>query len=293
MRLDVALIKRHPSLSRRKAKDVIEKGQVTVGGALVLEAGREVADADEITWDPSRKARRRARSSLPLLYEDDRLLIVDKPSGLLTVPTSATIQDEDTAAARVREYVRHLRPRNPYVGIVHRIDRETSGALAFALDTETRHALIDLISRHAIERRYLALVRGEPRTDRGTIDAPIGDVYREGRRRIARKGEPSREARTHFEVRERFGAAALVSLALETGRQHQIRLHLADLGHPVLGDQVYGASSAPVPKLRVPRVMLHAESLGLLHPWTSEEILARSPLPADFASVLQVLRRRM
>jgi 23S rRNA pseudouridine1911/1915/1917 synthase len=292
MRLDLALIHRHPELSRRKARDVIEKGQVTVDGALALEAGQEVAEGAGIEWDPNRKARRRARSTLPLLYEDARLVIVDKPAGLLTVPSAPDARDEDTALARVREYVRHLRPRDPYVGLVHRIDRGTSGAVAFALDADTRQALIALFGRHAIERRYLALVRGVPRADRGRIDAPIEDEYRGGRRHVARGASASREAVTHYEVKERLGDAALVALRLETGRQHQIRLHLTHIGHPILGDSVYGAERASVRGVVARRPMLHAQSLGFKHPWTGDAIQAHSPLPADFAEVLAELKRR-
>jgi 23S rRNA pseudouridine1911/1915/1917 synthase len=291
MRLDVALIRLHADLSRRKSRDVIEKGQVTVDGAVVLEAGHEVTEAAAIAWDPNRKARRRARLSLPLLYEDARFVIVDKPAGLLTVPTSPDAHDEDTAFARVLEYAHHLRPNDPYVGLVHRIDRGTSGAIAFALDHDTRQTLINLFSRHAIERRYLALVHGVPREDRGRIDAPIADEYRDGRRHLARGGGPSSPAVTHYEVRERLGRAALVELRLETGRQHQIRLHLAHLGHPILGDQVYNEVRTAVAGLITKRPMLHAESLGFAHPWTGQPVRARSPLPADFTEALKVLRR--
>jgi 23S rRNA pseudouridine1911/1915/1917 synthase len=292
MRLDLALIQRYPDLSRRKAREAIEKGQVTVDGAIRLEAGHEVTETAAIVWDANRKARRRARSSLPLLYEDARLLIVDKPTGLLTVPTATDVHEEDTALARIREYLHHLRPHDPYVGLVHRIDRGTSGAVAFALDGETRHALIQLFSRHAIERRYLALVKGEPGPDRGRIDVPIKDEYREGRRHLSHGESSGRDAVTHFEVRERLGDAALLELRLETGRQHQIRLHLTHLGHPILGDKVYGAARAWVRGVTLRRPMLHAASLGFTHPWTGDPVRAESPLPADFADLLTALRRR-
>jgi 23S rRNA pseudouridine1911/1915/1917 synthase len=292
MRLDLALIQRHPELSRRKAREVIEKGQVSVAGEVVLEAGRDVGAGATVEWNPHRKARRRARSTIPLLYEDERLLIADKPAGLLTVPSSPDARDEDTAVARVREYVTHLRPHRPYVGLVHRIDRDTSGALVFALDAETREALIALISAHRIERRYLALVHGEPREDDGRIDAPIHDEYEGGRRRVATRGEPSRPAVTHWRVRERLGRAALLELRLETGRQHQIRIHLAHVGHPILGDRTYGPDRAPSLGARAPRQMLHAERLGFEHPWTGAAVAAESPVPVDFAVLLRMLRRR-
>jgi 23S rRNA pseudouridine1911/1915/1917 synthase len=294
MRLDVALIQRHPDLSRRRARDVIEKGQVTVAGEVVLEAGLDVDEGAAIEWDPNRKARRRVRSRIPLLFEDDRLLVVDKPAGLLTVPSSPDARDEDTAVSRVREYVAFLRPRNPYVGLVHRIDRDTSGAVMFALDPDTRHALIELVSAHRIDRQYLALVHGALREEKGRIDAPIHEEYEGGRRRIAARGEPARDAVTYWKVRERFGtAAALIELTLETGRQHQIRIHLAHVGHPILGDRTYGAERTLSIGVRIPRQMLHAEVLGFDHPWTDAKVAVRSTMPVDFAVVLRTLRRRI
>ena len=262
-RLDVALIRAHPELSRRKARDVIEKGQVTVDGATWLDAGRAVAGTERIEWDANRPARRRARSSLPLLHEDSHLLVVDKPAGLLSVPSAPDAADEDTAVARVRDYVRHLRPRRPYVGLVHRLDRDTSGALVFALDPETRDALRALFRHHHIERRYLALVAGAPRGERGEVDLALRDEYEGGRRGVARPGEASRPALTRWRVVERFPGAGLLEVELETGRQHQIRVHLAHVGMPVLGDGVYGKDvRAPV---AVRRQMLHARQRAL-HP---------------------------
>jgi 23S rRNA pseudouridine1911/1915/1917 synthase len=290
MRLDVALIRAHPGLSRRKAREVIEKGQVTVDGAISLDAGRSVSGSERIEWNPNRPARRRARSSLPLLYEDAQILVVDKPAGLLSVPSSPEATEEDTVLARVRDYVRHLRPRQPYVGLVHRLDRDTSGALAFALDPETRDALRALFRHHRIERRYLALVAGAPRGERGEVDLALRDEYEGGRRGVARTGEPARPALTRWRVVERFPAAALLEVELETGRQHQIRVHLAHVGLPVLGDRLYGKD---VPRLvSAGRQMLHAQRLGLTHPSTGQSLGVESPLPSDFAKALATLRAK-
>jgi 23S rRNA pseudouridine1911/1915/1917 synthase len=290
MRLDVALIQAHPGLSRRKAREVIEKGQVTVDGAMSLDAGRSVAGSERIEWDANRPARRRARSSLPLLYEDAQILVVDKPAGLLSVPSAPDAQDEDTVLARVRDYVRRLRPRQPYVGLVHRLDRDTSGALAFALDAGTRDALRALFRHHRIERRYSALVAGVPRDDRGEVDLALRDEYEGGRRAVARSGEPARPALTRWRVVERFPAAALLEVELETGRQHQIRVHLAHVGWPLLGDRVYGKDvRSPV---RVRRHMLHAQQLGFAHPGTGQTLRVESPLPPDFAKALAALRAK-
>jgi 23S rRNA pseudouridine1911/1915/1917 synthase len=287
--LDLALIRAHPELSRRKAREVIEKGQVNVDGTTAVDAGRTVDGTERIEWDANRPARRRARSSVPLLYEDARVLVVDKPAGLLSVPSSPDASGEDTVLARVRDYVRHLRPRHPYVGVVHRLDRDTSGALAFALDPGTRESLRALFRHHRIERRYAALVAGTPRGERGDVDLPLREQYEGGRRGVARPGEASRAALTRWRVVERFPGAALLEVELETGRQHQIRVHLAHVGLPVLGDAVYGKDvRAPVPARRQ---MLHARLLGFTDPQTGQKVRAESPLPADFAKALAALRQ--
>jgi 23S rRNA pseudouridine1911/1915/1917 synthase len=290
MRLDLALIRQHPGLSRRKARQVIEKGQVTVDGKVALLPGEEVTDRAPIRWDPNRKAQPRARLALPLLHRDLSTIVVDKPAGLLAVPAPAE-PEADTALARVREYVRHLTPRRPYVGVVHRLDRDTSGALAFALNPAMRESLRTLFREHRIERRYLALVVGSPRQDRGVVDAPIHDLYVGGRRRVAGSGEPSRPALTRFVVVERFEGAALLEVDLETGRQHQIRIHLAHVGLPVLGDPVYGQAGRRS-SVVAPRQMLHARRLAFIHPETSQRIEVESPLPEDFRRALKELRRR-
>jgi 23S rRNA pseudouridine1911/1915/1917 synthase len=290
MRLDLALIDAHPELSRRKAREVIEKGQVTVDGVTSLDAGRSVAGSERIEWNRNRPARRRARSSLPLLYEDAQILVVDKPAGLLSVPSSPDATDEDTALARVRDYVGHLRPRLPYVGLVHRLDRDTSGTLAFALDPETRDALRALFRHHRIERVYLALVAGAPRGERGEVDLALRNEYAGGRRGIARPGDAARPALTRWRVIERFPGAALLEVELETGRQHQIRVHLAHVELPVLGDRLYGKDAPRLVAVR--RQMLHARRLGFAHPGTGQTLRVESPLPEDFERALTTLRAK-
>jgi 23S rRNA pseudouridine1911/1915/1917 synthase len=286
-RLDLLLIARHPGLSRRRAQAVIEKGQVSVGGELVREPGRRVAEDAAVTWDPNRPALPRARLDLPRLHEDEHVLVVDKPAGLLSVPAPGST--EDSVLAHVAEYVRRLQ-RGGFVRAIHRLDRETSGALALALSREAADALIALFRDHRIERLYLALVAGAPRADAGVVDAPIRERYEGGRRGVARPGEPAQQARSRWRVVERFEDAALVEVSLDTGRQHQIRAHLAHVGLPVLGDPVYGRGSvAPVPARRV---MLHAASLGFVHPVTGQALRVESPLPEDFRRALAKLRRQ-
>jgi 23S rRNA pseudouridine1911/1915/1917 synthase len=297
-RLDLRLIAAYPELSRRKAREVIEKGQVTVDGALSREPGLKVAPTAAIVWDPNRKALSRARLSLPRLYEDETLLVVDKPAGLLTLPSAPGKESEDTARDRVLHYVAKLHPRRPYVGVVHRLDRDTSGALAFALTPAAREALRELFRSHALTRKYLAIVRlrAPLAADHGVIDLPVHVDYVAGRRRIARPDEPSLPAVTRYRVRERFGNAALLEVELQTGRQHQIRLHLAHREMPVLGDPVYGAErgghASGGQRLLVDRQMLHAWRLELTHPLSGVSVRAESPLPEDFQAALAELRRR-
>jgi 23S rRNA pseudouridine1911/1915/1917 synthase len=289
MRLDLVLIGLHPTLSRRRARAAIEKGQVTVDGTRVREAGHEVPEGAAVVWDPHRKALPRARCSLPILHEDEHVLVIDKPAGLLTVPSGPGQQDEDTALARVRDYVNHLRPRGAFVERVHRLDRNTTGALAFALSREARAGLIQIFRAHQIERRYLAIVEGEPAADRGVVDAPIRDEWVSGRRGVARDTEAGKAARTRWRVRERLAGATLLEVDLDTGRQHQIRVHLAHVGLPVLGDRVYGRGSAGRATSRRP--MLHAQRLAFVHPLTGERVAVESPLPDDFTRALSRLRR--
>lgn len=288
MRLDLALIRRHPELSRRRAQAAIEKGQVNVDGARVREPGRDVGKDAVIDWDPNRRALPVARCSLPLLYEDPHLLVVDKPAGLLSVPTGPG-EDEDTALRRVQEYVARLRRRQGYVERVHRLDRDTSGTLAFALSREARSGLIRTFRAHRIERRYLTLVAGAPREDAGVIDAPLRESWERGRRGVAREGEASQAARTRWTVKERLDGAALLEVTLDTGRQHQIRVHLAHVDLPVLGDRVYGVRRVGPTHAR--RMMLHAERLAFSHPVTGGPVVAVSPRPEEFGRILARLRR--
>ena len=288
MRLDLLLIRRYPALSRRKARDVIEKGQVSVGAELVREAGRDLPEAAAISFDPNRKALPKARLTLPVLHQDEHVLVIDKPAGLLSVPATPGAGAEDTALGRVQDYARRLKPHGGYAERVHRLDRDTSGALAFALSREARAGLIRTFRDHRIERRYLAIVAGQPRAESGTIDAPVREAWVSGRRGVAAPGEAAQPARTHWRLCERLAGASLVELTLETGRQHQVRVHLAHLGLPILGDPVYGRPGRGRPLASRP--MLHAAHLAFAHPVTGVKVAVDSPLPADFARVLAKLR---
>ncbi|MCC7126871.1 MAG: RluA family pseudouridine synthase, partial [Acidobacteria bacterium] len=226
-------------------------------------------------------AQRRGRDvpRLNLLHVEPDLVVVNKPAGLLTIPTAPGRGDhEDTLMGRAREYARHKRGRQAYVGMLHRLDRGTSGALAIALSPAVHTEGRAMFRGHHFERTYLAIVEGVPAKDEGTIDLPISAEHRDGRRGVADDEDEAMTARTYYRVRERFGdRAALVEVTLDTGRQHQIRVHMSAIGHPLVGDRVYGrARDSARPG---DRPLLHAWRLAFPHPLTGQRIAVEAPLP--------------
>jgi 23S rRNA pseudouridine1911/1915/1917 synthase len=294
VRLDAAVSKAF-SLSRRAARVAVRAGRVDLDGAVADEPGLEVGDNPRLEFSPGRPALYRVRTRLSVLAEDEDFLIVDKPAGLLTVPTAE--RERDTLLARVLDYLGHRYRRRPVAFVVHRLDRDTTGAVVFARTRPALHFLQDLFRRHVIDREYLALVEGSLEPS-GTFSADLaGDGVRL-KRGVAAPGQRGKRAVTHYRTIERLSQASLVAVRLETGRTHQIRVHFAAAGHPVLGDRVYGrprrgskigpGRAKPEP----PRQMLHARLLGFAHPSTGEPVRAESPLPADFRETLEFLRRK-
>ncbi len=286
-RLDLR-VARDFGLSRRKAQDVIAAGQVDVGPTRVRDAGHRVEPSQPVNFNPNRRREEAIRLSLPSVHQDEHLVVVDKPPGLLTVPTDGGSND-DSVLSRLRADLTRVRGPRAYVGALHRLDRGTSGLVAMALSRECHAAGRAAFRDHAFLRRYLALVEGVPRTATGTIDLPIADEYESGQRHIARDDdEPSRHAVTHYRVQERLNRAALLEVELDTGRQHQIRLHLRAIGHPIIGDGVYG----PNKRSASSRPFLHACKLAFPHPLSGAPIDCESELPRDFADALRRLRRQ-
>ena len=289
-----------PDVSWTRIREAIARGQVTVDDRIVRDPGALVDAGAAIVFDPARPRLPHARLALSRLYEDDDILVIDKPAGLLTMATDAMARhDEDTVLARAKAYASHLRGRSGYAGLLHRLDRDTSGAMALALSREAHARGRELFGDHAFERHYLAIVRGVPERDHDTVDAPVWHAYSSGRRRLARPHESGREAVTHYSVRERFDDAALVELELDTGRQHQIRLHMESLGHPLVGDEVYGVEEAGragragrAVDGAATRQMLHAWRLAFPHPLHGMMIRVEAPVPDDFTRVLRALRAR-
>ena len=217
-----------------------------------------------------------------IAYEDEHLLVVDKPAGVVVHPAaghgSGTLVHGLVGRAGGGE---EGRP-----GIVHRLDRDTSGLLVVARSEEAHRRLQNMVRRRALEREYLALVRGRPRSWQGRIEAPIGRDRRDPTR-ISLDTDRAKDAVTHFELRELLREHALLAVRLETGRTHQIRVHLAAIGLPVSGDPIYGVPG----DLGLERQFLHAARLAFPHPFTGERVEVGSPLPPDLAAALERARR--
>jgi len=222
---------------------------------------------------------------LSVVYEDDHLLVVDKPAGMVVHPAAGHARGTLVHGLLARGVAGGSEPERP--GIVHRLDRDTSGLLVVARDGETHRRLQRLIRRRELVREYLALVRGRPLSWRGRIEAPIGRD-RNDHTRVSLDTDVPREAVTHFEVVELLPAHALLRVRLETGRTHQIRVHLAAVDLPVSGDPVYGSAG----DLGLTRQFLHAARLAFPHPITGAEVDVESPLPPELAEALERARTR-
>ena len=281
-RLDRVLSTRPEVGTRAAAERLIGGGAVAVDGrsrpkSHRLEGGElvEVLLPAEATLAPE---------ALPLrvAYEDEHLLVVDKPAGLVVHPTGRPVPGT-LAGGLLALGAAGGEEGRP--GIVHRLDRDTSGLLLVARSGDAHRRLARLIRRREVERRYLALVRGEPRSRTGRIEAPIGRDRRDRTRHSLDTATP-RQSVTWFELLEQLPAHALLEVRLETGRTHQIRVHLEAIDLPVAGDPVYGVKS----DLGLARQFLHAHRLRLRHPFTGEELDVSSPLPEDLAEALECAR---
>jgi 23S rRNA pseudouridine1911/1915/1917 synthase len=291
MRLDKLVAERF-GLSRRGAQEAVRRGHVDVAGQTSLEPGQEVGPATPLVYNPNRPRPETAARRIKVLYQDRHILVVDKPAGLLTQPTPA--REPDTLVERAGRYLTRTRGEaRPYVGIVHRLDRDTSGVILIVCSPRALRPFQALFRAHTIERRYLAVVEGALGPDCGTIDLPLVADRGDGRRGAARTAGQGVPAVTHYEVVERFrSTATLVACRLETGRTHQIRIHLAELGHPVVSEPVYRPAARPPFPAPFSRQALHAEALGFIHPLTGMGLRIEAPLPADLADWIGLLRHR-
>jgi 23S rRNA pseudouridine1911/1915/1917 synthase len=290
MRLDQALARLLPQHSRSRLKAWIESGDVQVDGATVLPrhklAGGESIAVRARAAPPGADAAE--AMPLPIAYEDEAIVVIDKPAGLVVHPGAG-----NRSGTLLNALLHHLPALAalPRAGIVHRLDKDTSGLMVVAKTPQAQTDLVRQLQARSVHRHYVALAHGDIERDI-VVDAPIGrhPVQRTTMAVVA-SGKP---ARTHVDVLERHGIATLVRCRLETGRTHQIRVHLASIGHPLVGDPVYRSrrSVARPPVLAdFPRQALHAEHLALLHPVTRRECRWTAPLPADLAALIERVRR--
>ncbi len=291
-RLDVWLARRLPALSRARLQALIRAGSVTVNGAAVKEH-RPVRAGDNIALvvpAPAPVALRPEAIPLAILHEDADLIVLDKPAGLVVHPAAG-----HATGTLVHALLHHAGPEfaiggDQRPGIVHRLDRDTSGVMVVAKTAAAQAALVAQFQRRRVSKTYVALVWGVPDPARGTIATLIGRHTRD-RKKMSAVPNTGRPAVTHYAVVESFGPAALVRLKPETGRTHQLRVHLAHRGHPVVGDTVYGRRATAGLPAPAPRQMLHAETLAFDHPATGRRLEFTAPWPADFRDLAGALRR--
>jgi 23S rRNA pseudouridine1911/1915/1917 synthase len=295
LRLDQALSELFPDFSRSRLQTWIKDGSAVVDGAVLSPKHRILGGEQVVLRAEAEDIASVEGQDIPLgmVYEDDSILIVDKPAGLVVHPAAG--HRDGTLQNALLHHCPAL-AGIPRCGIVHRIDKDTSGLLMAAKTLEAHKSLVDQLQERSVHREYLALVQGAM-TGGGMVDEPIGRHGTDRKRFAVREG--GKPAVTHYRLAERFPNHTLLRVKLETGRTHQIRVHMAHLHYPLVGDPVYGG------RLRLPpgasehltatlrdfrRQALHAETLGLEHPETGDYCEWSSPLPGDFATLLEALR---
>ncbi len=287
-RLDRYLTSTLSNLSRTASQQLVTEGAVLVNGRP-SKSGYNLRENDEVSIlrvvsSVAQKELVPQTIPLDIVYEDADLLVINKAAGMVVHPAAG--HQDDTLVNALLAYYPELQSNEEDMrpGIVHRLDRDTSGLIIVAKNLHTQAALIDLMKLHKVEKRYIALVEGIVSLDKGSIDAPIGRDPRH-RQQMAITVVEGREARTHFKVLERFARHTLLLLQLETGRTHQIRVHLKAIGHPVVGDEVYSSGNIKQNR-KLQRQFLHAYQLRFIHPSTGKVIELEAPLPLDLQKIL-------
>lgn len=292
-RIDKFLSCRLEEVSRSYIQKLIKEGHVSVNGKSV-KANYKLGAGDEISVEiPEAKEPDILPEDIPLdiLYEDQDILVVNKPKGMVVHPAAGHY-----SGTLVNALMYHCKDSLSGIngvmrpGIVHRIDMDTTGSLLVCKNDEAHRILAEQLKEHTIRREYHAIVYGNIKEDTGTVDAPIGR-HPTDRKKMSINYKNGKQAVTHYEVLERFGNFTYIRCRLETGRTHQIRVHMASLHHPLLGDEVYGPSSRP-PFPGLKGQVLHAKILGIYHPATGEYMEFDAPLPEYFVDLLQKLRRK-
>ena len=295
LRMDVFLPQKDPTLSRSQAKRLIEDGDAIVDGKPVRASHRLKPGEKVSLRKPPPVPSEIVPEAIPLhiLYEDGAIIVVDKPAGMVVHPAAGNYSG--TLVNALQHHCRNLSGIGGVMrpGIVHRLDKGTSGLMVAAKSDEAHRHLAEQFKRRQVSKHYTALVHGNLRENEGVADAAVGRHPVE-RKKMSTASRRGKAALTRWRVLERFGAFTLLEAKIETGRTHQIRVHLSALGHPVAGDSVYGASKRAVetPALRavlkkLPRQALHAGRLSFAHPVTGEEMSFESPLPEDMAEVIR------
>jgi len=291
LRFDVWLSRLHPELSRSRIQTLIRSGHATLNNRTVKPHAKLTAGATVTLEIPPAEPVSLRPEPLPLdvRYEDADLLVVNKPAGLVVHPAAG-----HASGTLVNALLAHcpdlagiggeLRP-----GLVHRLDRDTSGLLVVAKNQTAMRQLVVQFKQRTVTKEYLALVWGTPVPRTGRIETMIGRNPR-NRKKMCTRPAAGRVAVTHYETVEQFAGTALLRVRIETGRTHQIRVHLAHLGHPVVGDKQYGRTRGRRLPLPAPRQMLHAARLAFRHPRTDMELCFTAPLPEDMAGLLAALR---
>ena len=296
-RLDRALALAVPTLSRERLKALIRSGAVETGGQVVRDPATRVRGNESLSVAvPEPQPAHNVPQDIPLkvVFEDEHLLVVDKPAGLVVHPAAGNL-DGTLVNALLHHCAGNLsgiggvaRP-----GIVHRIDKDTSGLLVVAKTDVAHEGLAKQFAAHSIDRRYLALVSGVPKASHGTVDAPLARSATNRKKIAIVEGQRGKRAVTHWKRLEVRRDAALVECRLETGRTHQVRVHMASIGHPLLGDPIYGGSRKTHGKLLTElgfhRQALHAAQLGFVHPVTRSRLSFSSPMPADMQELFNAL----
>jgi 23S rRNA pseudouridine1911/1915/1917 synthase len=302
--LFAALAEALPGLSRSQARQAVMAGLVSLDGVPCAEAKTVLGDRARVTVDLRHGIRRILNARLKgdgapagkpftILYEDQYLIVVDKAAGVLSAPLPSKGTGEKTTREHLPNFIRRALTKRGrevgYLGIVHRLDKETSGCIVFALTREAQRLLSEQFAGHAAGRAYRAIVYGGPRNDQDELHQRIGRGE-DGRRAMIDDG-PGKDTVTRFRVLKRHAKGTELDIELETGRTHQIRVAFADIGCPVAGDRVYGRRPRKdeVPPPRAPRLMLHAHRLVFDHPVTGRRIEVEAPVPREFADFTPAL----
>ena len=289
MRLDKYLAEQFPEQTRSYLQKLIKEGQVLVNGKTV-KSGYQLSKGDEVSVtipEPKELDVEPQKMELDIVYEDEDVILINKPKGMVVHPAPGHTTD-----TLVNGLLYHCKDNLSGIngvarpGIVHRIDRDTTGILIVCKNDMSHNSIAAQLKEHSINRRYRALVHGNLKEDTGTVEGPIGR-HPVDRKKMAINERNGKPAVTHYTVLERFGNYTLIECKLETGRTHQIRVHMTSIGHPLVGDEVYGPAKCP---FKLQGQCLHAMVLGFVHPRTGEYMEFSADLPEYFEDLLKKLR---